>query len=89
MSKFNKDEKLTLEKYITDNFSRKHYVNMHKFTIWALIGMLIFLIIGHQNFDTLLQNEIPNQEWRHIFKALVFFIIMYLIDGFIFQLYRN
>lgn len=81
--------KMNISSYILGNFSMKRYFHMSNFAIWALVGTFLFLIIAHPFFDNMISREIPDIEFRYLFKGLFFFILLYLINGFIFQLHQQ
>ena len=77
----NKDEQNLLDFAVGERLCEESYIS-HSFNLFflAVILSLLFLILASPYVDKLMAPRIPDPTYRLIAKALLFFIIAYIID---------
>jgi hypothetical protein len=46
----------------------------------AIVAVILFIVLSLRSIDNFLTNLIPNRISRLLFKAIIFFLIIYLLD---------
>jgi len=83
-SNLNQEQYFYLKVVLGDKKCTNRYVDKYiNYVVLALIATILFIILNIPCIDKILAQIVPDCLSRLIFKAIIFFLIIYLIDRII------